>query len=74
METLKCTNKPFYKVYKEDSSPYRIKYKGKWVDAIFYNYFDAKDKVIELLENGARYATIEEVVVHSFMEKKVWVN
>ena len=71
METLKCTNKPYYRVTKE-GEPYRIKLKKRWVVATFYNYFDAKDKVIELLENGARYATIEEVVVHSFMEKKVW--
>ena len=73
METLKNTSKPRYKVYKEEY-PYRIKYKNRWIEPIYYNYFDAKEKAMEFLEAGARYVSIVEEVVHTFMEKKVWMN
>ena len=69
MEMWKTVGKLRYKIYKEEL-PVTITRNGRKYVAIWYNYYDAKEKVQEFLEQGARYCIIEECVQYTFMEKR----
>ena len=58
MKIVSATSTPYYTIEVMES-PYRIKWKNRWLVAKFYREQDAKEKMEELLaEDKTKYVTI----------------